>query len=366
MKIVCIATLFFDYVIQLANSLSERGEEVILMLPCGVPEVYLENISKRVRLYLFKHPRRMYQPTILATVFEIRKQINSFNPDLVHIQVSGILPCLLPPLVKRYPMVATFHDIKPHIGSRNQWFFRFVLYCARRSAAQYIVHGQRVKEELVRLHNVPGSKVNVVTIGEHEVATFKKYESPDIKEEGNLILFFGTIWEYKGLDYLIKAEPLITKELPNVKIVIAGRGEDFSKYQAMMVNRENFIVHNYNIPFSEGASLFQRSSIVVLPYIDASQTGVIPLSYGFGKPVVVTSVGSVPEIVDEGVTGLIVPTRDPKALADAIVRLMKDETLRKQMGANAYKKLKTDLSWDRIAERTIEVYRKAAKRGEAR
>jgi starch synthase len=105
--------------------------------------------------------------------------------------------------------------------------------------------------------------------------------------------------------------------------------------------------------------LLQRSSVVVLPYIEASQSGVIPTAYGFKKPVVVTDVGSVPEAVEEGKTGFVVPTRDSEALAHAVIRLLKDEKLRRQMGENAYKKLKEDFSWDNIAQRTLEVYRKA-------
>ena len=158
---------------------------------------------------------------------------------------------------------------------------------------------------------------------------------------------------------MIKAEPLIVKQISNAKIVIAGAGEEFEKYEEMMVNRDNFLVHNYRIPYKEGAELLQRCSLVVLPYIEASQSGVIPTAYGFKKPVVVTDVGSIPEIVDDGVTGFIVLPRNSEALADAIVKLLKDEKLRRQMGENAYKKLKTDLSWNDIAEKTIEVYKKA-------
>lgn len=76
--------------------------------------------------------------------------------------------------------------------------------------------------------------------------------------------------------------------------------------------------------------------------------------FGFKKPVVVTDVGAIPEIVDDGVTGFIVPPRNSEAPAEAIIKLLKDEKLRKQMGENTYKKLKTDLSWDNIAEKTIE------------
>jgi glycosyltransferase involved in cell wall biosynthesis len=155
------------------------------------------------------------------------------------------------------------------------------------------------------------------------------------------------------------AEPLITKEIPDAKIIIAGAGENFQKYENMIVNRHNFIIHNYKIPYDEGAELFQRCSLVVLPYIDASQSAVILTAYGFKKPVVVTSVGSIPEIVDDGKTGIIVPPKDINTLAEAIIKLLKDNKLRRKMGENAYIKLKTDLSWDNIAEKTIEVYKEA-------
>jgi glycosyltransferase involved in cell wall biosynthesis len=75
--------------------------------------------------------------------------------------------------------------------------------------------------------------------------------------------------------------------------------------------------------------------------------------------VVVTDVGSISEIVDDNKTGFIVPPRDSQALAEAVIRLLKDKKLRKEMGENAYKKLKEDFSWDRITEKTLEVYREA-------
>jgi glycosyltransferase involved in cell wall biosynthesis len=294
----------------------------------------------------------------LFTAFRIIKEIKTFDPDVIHSQVPNPLLCLILPFLKKYPLVTTFHDVKLHVGE-EKLLYRFIFYYARKYSDQIIVHGKKLKEQMIKEYNIPIEKVHAIPIGEHEVAPFKKYEREDIKEDGNFILFFGRIWEYKGLKYLIKAEPMITEQAPDAKIVIAGRGENFKKYEEMMINRDNFIVHNYRVPYKEGAELFQRCSVVTLPYIEASQSGVIPTAYGFKKPVIVTDVGSIPEIVDDGVTGFIVPPRNPEALADAIIKLLKDEKLRKQMGENAYKKLKTDLSWERIAEKTIEVYEKA-------
>ena len=363
MRIICLSFWFYDYTIQLANSLSKK-ETVLLMLPKRVPKEYLNAVDEGVTLYLFRWSRHLYYPSGLSKMYEIIKQINTFKPDIVHFQSSSP-PLYLLPLFKKYPSVGTFHDVKLHLGIEPSLLHRPVTYYAITFSDEIIVHGEKLKEQMIKEYNLLGDKVHAIPIGEHEVAPFKEYEREDLKEDGNLILFFGSIWEYKGLEYLIKAEPLITQEVPGTKIIIAGTGENFKKYENMMINRDNFIIHNYRIPYKEGAELFQRCSVVVLPYIDASQSGVIPTAYGFKKPLVVTDVGAIPEIVDDGVTGFIVPPKNPVALAEAIVKLLKDEDLRREMGENAYKKLKTDLSWDKIAEKTIEVYKKAIRNSNA-
>jgi glycosyltransferase involved in cell wall biosynthesis len=356
---MCLSFWFFDYTVQLANSLSKK-ETVILMLPKDMPNEHIDTLDENVNLHLFTQAKHLYYPTHLLKFYEIIKQINILKPDVIHLQ-AGMTPflCFAPLLLKKYPLVTTLHDPKPHIGDERILLKKITKCCVRKYSDQIIVHGEKLKEQMIQEYNIPNEKVHAIPIGEHEVAPFKKYEREDIKEDGNLILFFGRIYEYKGLEYLIKAEPMITEQVPDAKIIIAGTGENFKKYVKMMMNRDNFIVYNRYIPYKEGAELFQRCSVVVLPYIDASQSGVISTAYGFKKPVVVTNVGSISEIVDDGVTGFIVPPKNSEALAEAIVKLLKDEKLRREMGENAYKKLKTDMSWDKIAKETFEVYTKA-------
>jgi glycosyltransferase involved in cell wall biosynthesis len=105
--------------------------------------------------------------------------------------------------------------------------------------------------------------------------------------------------------------------------------------------------------------LFQEASLVVLPYIDGSQSGVIPMAYAFSKPVVTTNVGSLPENVDDGITGYIVPPRDSQKLAEAIIDLLINSEKRKKMGMNAFKKTQEELAWKNIATKTLEIYKKA-------
>jgi len=370
MKILSCAICYYDYTIQLANALSKKEEVLlVLMLPGRILKEELDNmldiVAETVQLQLFKYPKqRMYYPTYylayLSTIREIIKQIKTFKPDVVHLQVgSSVELYTISRFLKNYRIVTTIHDPKIHVGQDRYRRAKLAQKYIVRHSNQVIVHGEKLKEQMIKIYNIPSNKVHVISIGECDVAPFKNYEREDLKEDGNLILYFGTIVEYKGLEYLIKAEPMITKEVPDAKIAIAGTGENFKKYEKMMINRNNFMVYNYRIPYKEGAELFQRCSVVALPYIEASQSAVVPTAYGFKKPVIVTDVGSIPEIVDGGVTGFIVPPKNPEALADAIVKLLKDEKLRKEMGENSYKKLKRELSWGKIAEKTIEVYKEA-------
>jgi len=158
---------------------------------------------------------------------------------------------------------------------------------------------------------------------------------------------------------LIRAEPLITARVPKTRILIAGQGEDFSRYARMMVHPERFIVYNEYISEEHAADYFQRASVVVLPYTEASQSGVIPMAYSAGKPVVATTVGGLPEIVEDGRTGYLVAPRDAVQLADAVTRLLLDAPLRHQMGENGKTKLESECSPRVIAQRTMEVYRRA-------
>lgn len=366
MRVACLTFWFYDYTIQMANELA-RHSEVLLLLPDYKSEEYLDTIDPKVNVNIFGYSRHAgrFGPSCYPLIRDIVTAIDDFNPDIVHYQVNNPMLCPLIPMLRRYPLVATFHDIEPHRGEDHlleigSLLYRLTLFMSRHLTDQIFVHGKALKEVLVEKYHVPSQKVHVIPIGEHEVTPFTRYEQEGLEPDGPRVLFFGRIHRYKGLDCLIQAEPLITQEIPDARIVIAGTGEDFRRYEEMMAGRDAFEVYNYRIPYEEGARLFQQASVVALPYIEASQSGVIPTAYGFKRPVVVTDVGSLPEIVDDGKTGYIVPPRDPVALAGAIVRLLKDPGACRRMGEQGYAKLKTDMAWSTIAESLIAVYSELA------
>lgn len=354
MRIIYISFWFYDYVIKLSNLMSKK-EEVYLFLPNNTDDVYIDSIEKNVNVYLFELPNKFFSFGTFSMIYDIIKRINIIRPDLIHFQnTSHILFLFF--LFRKYNLIATFHDINIHEGEKSL-FFRLTSFCAAKLSMGVFVFGNILKKQIIEKYNIPENKVFVAPLGEYELDLFKKYENKDFTEEGNLILFFGRIYKYKGLEYLIKAEPSITNIIPEAKIVIAGRGEDFGNYEDMMINKNNFIVYNEYISFEKGAELIQKSSVVVLPYIEASQSGIIPIIYGFRKPVIATNVGSIPEVVDNNKTGIIIKPNDHKALAEATIQLMKNTKLRKEMGNNGYNKLKKELSWEVNAEKTYAIYK---------
>jgi glycosyltransferase involved in cell wall biosynthesis len=249
--------------------------------------------------------------------------------------------------------VATIHDASRHPGDRpiplHSWQWR--------RASRIIVHAKAIREQLVAEQGLDAGRIDMVPHG--SLSFYRAWARDEVEEQENLVLFFGRISEYKGLRYLLEAEPIILAQVPDVRFVIAGEGESFDRYERMMVHRDRFIVHNYRIPDEQVASLFQKASVIVLPYVEASQSGVAAVAFAFGKPVVATAVGGIPEMIEDGRTGCLVPPRDTARLADAVVRLLNDPELRHEMGRRAREKADTVLSWPAIACQTVRVYEQA-------
>ena len=345
---------FIEYCIRLASALAQDAE-VLLMLPQEQAHPYSSLLDPAVTFQPFAASRLRHALPQLSTVHRLHERIRRFSADVVHLQGGYFWFNLFLPLL-RHPFVLTVHDCQPHPGDLpSQRTPRWVRNIAYRQADEIIAHTEHVKQSILASHSIGPDRVHVIPhikLGQETVQT-------KALDDENTVLFFGRIWEYKGLEYLIRAEPLITAEVPDAKIVIAGTGEDFSRYRQMMVHPENFVVHNRYISDADRAELFRKASVVVLPYIEASQSGVVPLAYTFGKPVVATTVGGLPETIDDGHTGYCVPPRDEEALAGAIIRLLRDPLLRKKLGTNANRKINAECSPAKIAQSTLKVYRQA-------
>jgi glycosyltransferase involved in cell wall biosynthesis len=352
-----LSPAFPEYCVRLAGSLSHSAT-IHLMLPEVDIAPYLSIVTPDVHLTPFHKPRLRQPMQQLQMLRMLVRQIRCVNPNVIHLQEGDLWFNLALPLLRRYPLVVTVHDPRSHPGDKtSQKQPQPILDFGVRRAKQLIVHSAEVKQVLVRGCHISPERVNVIP---HHSMGGTGVEGDGL-EDDHSILFFGRIWEYKGLEYLIRAEPFISAQVPDAKIVIAGEGEDFARYRRLMLHPERFTVHNEYVSDRKRAELFKRASVVVLPYVEATASGVIPVAYTFSKPVVATTVGGLPEMVEEAETGYLVPPRDERALADAIVRLLLDPPRRHAMGEKARRKSEKEYSPDVVAAQTLIVYERAAK-----
>jgi glycosyltransferase involved in cell wall biosynthesis len=366
MRILFLIDWHLYYTAELANALSEQNDIMLITRdhnfeisspddPVSLDEFLKSALDGRIRRETLRYKRRAVRN--LAEIVRIRAAIREFEPDVIHIQetVDWRILAVAASFKGKKKIVVTVHDVVSHLGETRgvqDIFWRILV----RVADVVIVHGHFLKHQLLQRFPDLGRRVKIGVVPHGAYSIYRKWDSNGIPEEPNTILFFGRISKYKGIEALIEAHKLIRREIPDTRIILAGRGDDLSRYQCIMDDGSGFEIHNRFIPNSEVPRFFRRSSVVVLPYLEASQSGVVAIAYVFGKPVVVTDVGSIPEVIERGETGFIVPPNDPAALAAAIVRLLNDSDLRQRMGKAAMNKANGELSWRMIATKTMREY----------
>jgi glycosyltransferase involved in cell wall biosynthesis len=169
----------------------------------------------------------------------------------------------------------------------------------------------------------------------------KKYE----------LLFFGFVRRYKGLNVLLEALPKILKS-KNVQLKIVGefwkdKLEYLQKIEELGIKKNITIIDEY-IPNEQLGTYFHQADLVIQPYLSASGSGVSQLAYGFGKPVIASSVGSIGEIIEDGINGRLVNPGDPQGLSSAVLESL--DPVKLTVMHNEAKKVAKRFSWDRFAE----------------
>lgn len=292
-------------------------------------------------------------------------EFNQWPPDVLHIQWTW-LPFLDRAIFKRMtakvPCILTVHDTLPRAAAMSRLASMRPLYDI---ADHLIVHAEENRQTLLSHAGVDPARTSVVPHG----PLFAEQPIPSQAEarsrlclapEAQVILFFGLIKPYKGLLDLIEALALVRSEYPSVHLLIAGRPEgSIEPYLALLSQHglhEATTLRLRFIPTEEVPFYFAASDIACLPYRQASQSGVLLTAYRFGLPVIVTRVGGLPETVEEGLNGLIVPPSDPAELARALSLLLANPELRARFGAHSRKLADTRFSWEQAAMLTCNIY----------
>jgi glycosyltransferase involved in cell wall biosynthesis len=260
---------------------------------------------------------------------KVYQAIRAAKADVVHFTGPHVWnPALLYRLKQAgIKTVHTIHDLDPHSGTS----YGRLLYIWNNSILRWadciLVHGHIYQERLAQ-QGLPDGRVGYTPL----LHLFLSYESeatlrhtqPTIACEP-FVLFFARIEAYKGIDILLDAMRRLSG-CTRVSAIVAGRGE------LEQATPENVEVRNRSIGDTEAIDLFSRCSVVVLPYRDATQSAVIAAAYFFGKPVIITRTGALPEYVADDVTGWIIEPGNAAALADRIGAAINDPARLRQMG----------------------------------
>jgi glycosyltransferase involved in cell wall biosynthesis len=233
------------------------------------------------------------------------------------------------------------------------------------------VHTQAMKDELARDFGVHPQKVTVIPFGINDTVPVTELTSREARDllslskDDIVLLFFGYIAPYKGLEILIDALSRIAPGVRNVKLIIAGAVKNSETYWHGIESRitrydlhERIIRRINYIPDEEIEVFFKAADAVILPYKFIYQSGPLLLAYSFGLPVIANNVGSFREDIVEGVTGFVSAGNDAEGLADAILKFV-DSSLYKErertrdfIQSHAMRKY----SWESIAQSIVNVY----------
>jgi glycosyltransferase involved in cell wall biosynthesis len=286
--------------------------------------------------------------------------IADWHPDLVVIQwwhpfFSPAFGSIARLARRTVPVLFLCHNVIPH---EKQGPVAALSRAALKWGDLFVVHSEEDMRNLRAI--LPESKVKTARHPTYEVFRYSEISREEarnalgIAQDTRLLLFFGLVRAYKGLKYLIEAMPKIREQV-GAELLVAGEFyEGRTVYDALIQElgiSQAVRVEDRYVPNEQVGLYFVASDVVVLPYVTATQSGIVQIAYGFERPVITTNVGGLPEVVRDGETGLLVPPADPDALADAVIKYFNDdlgETL-----TRGVREHKEEFSWERMVE-TIE------------
>jgi glycosyltransferase involved in cell wall biosynthesis len=339
------------YSIEMAKALSKKVEvlAVISKQSENIDEWYKTGIPL-LEVDTYSDLKSMILSTLCFKKFlDLKKHITDFKPDVLYYPMIHIWTPIINGLIKKIPKIVTLHDPKPHKGEENI-ILKNISNISIKQADRVVILSNVFKDTVINLGISP-DKIDIIPHGEFSYYVRK---SPNVKKEfKNTILFFGRISEYKGIEVLLRAFKIIKQEILDAKLLIVGSG-DITKYKELITPLKDVEAVNRWVRDDEVGVFFSKADFLVVPYIDASQSGVIPIAYGFSMPVVASRIGGIPEQVDDGKTGFLVTPGNEHELAEKCIKLLKNPDLIKEMGQNAYKKAHGEMSWERASDLLLE------------
>ena len=319
----------------------------------------IKNANRNLVLYFIKTYKSKIQFIVntlnIFNYLKIKKIVENTKSDYIYIPMISIWSSILCFFIRNKKIITTIHDVESHRGEKNIILDNIYSFSIRKSR-KIIILSQRFLAPVMKKYKITQENICWIPHANYDFYVPEKY-TENIKKQKqiyNKVLFFGRIHKYKGLEILLKAMDLLVKLDEKIILKIVGDGK-LSESENKLIEKlgDRIELINRWISDDEVYSFFDDIDFTILPYIEASQSGVIMLSYSFKKPVIVTEVGGLPEQVNPS-TGIIIPPNDEKALSEAIIKLYEEPSKIFQMGNAAYNFATNELTWEKSAEKLIE------------
>ena len=360
MRVFISSVSYCEYVIQQANALVGLGHDVMIMLPSRLVEVTVgsevANLLDPGVAHYFYHTEERRSTGFYSDLF---RTVKAFSPDIFHIHENGEMETLAILLrFSRIPLLVSKHDVTFHPGNDSLLYLRrkMIMTLLVKAADVVHVHGESLHDLILKTNPSAGKKCVVIPHG--TLSLFKYWIKGAQSPDSLTCLFFGRMEKYRGLDNLLTIGGILKKTLPGIKIIVAGKGEELDKYKEQMTALGIFEIHDAFIPDEEVHKHFRRSSLLLLPYHEASQSGVVHTGITFGLPVVATAVGAIPEVIIDGKHGRLIAVSDMPSFADAVKGLLSDPC-RLSLMKRACLELADQLEFTALVGQFVAAYRRA-------
>ncbi|MCL2718589.1 MAG: glycosyltransferase [Lachnospiraceae bacterium] len=333
-------------------------------------QVFIYSFKLQYPRFLFRKAQKDYRDDSFA-VPDTNYLINTINPfnwftsarQIKKQNIEAVIfqwwhpyfaPCyfFMAKLLKQQKVIFVCHNVFPH---ERFPLDRFLTKLVLKKGDGFIVHTHLDEKDLLAINPQAVYRVNPhPTYNIFKQAGMTKNAARLLigsDEHTPLLLFFGFVREYKGLKHLLRALPLIKEKLPDICLWIVGDFAGDKQFYLDLISElaivENIHIVDEYVSNQEVEKYFTATDLVVLPYESATGSGIAQIAYGFEKPVIVTNVGGLPDVVKNGKTGYIVEPNNPKLLADAILRYF-DEGKPDDFRENI-KIINDEFSWERMA-----------------
>lgn len=353
-RVVVFAPHYAEYATRLALGLAKNAQVLLVLDRRNSQNECDKQLMDEARLHLevlefgsFGRNER------IISLVKIIAKIVKFRPHMVNIQEEeGSFAIWVTRIIARlYPVLLTVHDPAPHTGTDYAYVEQNLSKRSetRRLAKAFHVHGQYCSAQLVK----DVGTARPILDAPHGVILVPHVN--DIRDfEPKRVLLFGRMEAYKGIDILLDAADILRKRGVDFHLVLAGRGPELIRLANRLSKHNDIDVIEQFLAPSAAIQEFQKAYIVVLPYLNATQSGVAAAAFANGRGVIVSNTGGLPDIVEEGINGLIVNSGNADALANALEAVLSHDLLAKQLCDGAKKIASKHLNWDVIATKMMD------------